>query len=83
MATSNQTITPLRQRMLDDMRMRKLSDGTQRGYIRAVKCLSAFLGRSPDIATSEDLRRFQLYLVDQGILANHLECDHYGVEVLL
>ncbi len=40
MSSSNQTITPLRQRMLEDMRMRKLSDGTQRGYIRAVKRLA-------------------------------------------
>jgi site-specific recombinase XerD len=66
MSTSNKTITPLRQRMLDDMRMRKLSDKTQIAYIRAVRGLTCFLGRSPDTATAEDLRHFQLYLVDQG-----------------
>jgi site-specific recombinase XerD len=52
--------------MLDDMRLRKLSPKTQTGYIRAVKRLAGFLGRSPDSATVEDLRRFQLYLVDHG-----------------
>ena len=52
--------------MLDDMRMRKLEPKTQSSYIRAVRKLAAFLGRSPDTATAEDLRRFQLHLVDQG-----------------
>jgi integrase/recombinase XerD len=66
MTTSEKTITPLRQRMLDDMRMRKLSDKTQTAYVRAVRRLFSFLGRSPDSATVEDLRRFQLFLVDQG-----------------
>jgi site-specific recombinase XerD len=66
MTQSTQTISPLRQRMLDDMRLRKLSPKTQTGYIRAVKRLAGYLGRSPDSATVEDLRRFQLYLVDHG-----------------
>src|SRR5258705_3503373 len=64
---STKTITPLRQRMIEDMRMRKLSDKTQSGYIRAVSRLARFLGRSPDTAGAEDLRRFQLHLVDVGI----------------
>jgi site-specific recombinase XerD len=59
-------VTPLRQRMIEDMRMRKLSDKTQRAYIRAVRQLAAFLGRTPDTASAEDLRRFQLHLVDRG-----------------
>ena len=59
-------VTPLRQRMIEDMRMRKLSDKTQHAYIRAVRKLAAFISRSPDTATVEDLRRFQLHLVDQG-----------------
>ena len=67
MSSSKKPISPLRQRMLEDMRMRKLSDGTQRGYIRAVKRLAGYLGRSPDTASIEDLRRFQLHLVDQGV----------------
>jgi site-specific recombinase XerD len=52
--------------MLDDMRMRKLNEHTQAGYIRAVRRLAAFLERAPDTATVEDLRRFQLHLVDGG-----------------
>ena len=60
-------VSPLRQRMLEDMRMRKLSDKTQIAYIRAVRRLARFLGRSPDTATAEDLRRFQLHLVDVGM----------------
>ena len=66
MHPSTQAVTPLRQRMIDDMRMRKLEHKTQEGYIRAVRKLAAFLRRSPDTATVEDLRRFQLQLVDQG-----------------
>jgi len=66
MVPSTQAVTPLRQRMIDDMRMRKLCDQTQAGYIRAVRQLAAFLKRSPDTATVEDLRRFQLHLVDHG-----------------
>lgn len=46
-------ISPLRARMIDDMRVRNFSFATQRGYIRGVKMLAAFLGRSPDTATAE------------------------------
>ena len=60
-------ISPLRQRMLDDMRMRKFEPKTQAAYIRAVAYLTRFLQRSPDTATAEDLRRFQLHLVDRGV----------------
>ena len=52
--------------MLDDMRMRKLEPRTQEAYVRAVRKLAAHLGRSPDTATVEDLRNFQLHLVDTG-----------------
>ena len=67
MTQATGAISPLRQRMIDDMRMRKLCDQTQAGYIRAVRQLAAFLERSPDTATVEDLRRFQLHLVDHGV----------------
>src|SRR4249920_487214 len=62
----NPSITPLRQRMLDDMRMRRLEPKTQSSYVRAVRKLARFLERSPDSTTVEDLRRFQLHLVDTG-----------------
>ena len=60
------TISPLRQRMIDDMRMRKFNGKTQIHYIRAVRRLAAFLKRPPDTATAEDLRAFQLHMVDTG-----------------
>lgn len=66
METTTRPGTPLRHRMLDDMRMRKFAEHTQDGYTRAVRKLAAFLGRSPDTATTEELRRFQLHLVDAG-----------------
>jgi len=55
--------------MIDDMRMRKLKLSTQRGYLRSVKRLAQFLGHSPHTATAEELRRFQLELVNQGATA--------------
>ena len=60
-------ITPLRQRMIEDMNARKLCAGTQRGHIRACKRFAGFLKRSPDTATLEDIRRFQLHLADTGV----------------
>jgi integrase/recombinase XerD len=65
--SSTQTTSPLRQRMLDDMRMRKLAPKTQSHYLRAVRQFVGYLGRPPDTATVEDLRRYQLHLVDHGI----------------
>ena len=66
MEVSTSGISPLRQRMIDDMRMRKLNPKTQIGYIRAVRNFTRYLGRSPDTATVEDLRNYQLHLVDAG-----------------
>jgi len=67
MISSTQGMTPMRKRVIDDVRMGKLSPKTQIGYIRAVRQFAGFLGRSLDTATVEDLGRYQLYLVDQGI----------------
>jgi integrase/recombinase XerD len=66
MDASPRTVSPLRQRMIDDMRMRRLSEKTQTHYIRWVRRFTAFVGRTPDTATVEELRRFQLHLVDSG-----------------
>jgi integrase/recombinase XerD len=66
MNDSTRAISPLRQRMIEDMRMRKLSPKTQAAYIRSVRQLAVHLGRSPDTATVEDLHSYQLHLVDQG-----------------
>jgi len=62
--TDKKSISPLRQRMLDDMRMRHLSPATQQSYLRGVEQLARFLKRSPGTATAEDLRDYQLHLVD-------------------
>jgi site-specific recombinase XerD len=61
--------SPLRQRMIDDMRMRQLAPKTQDTYLHIVREFARFLGRSPDTATVEDLRRYQLYMVDHGTSA--------------
>ena len=66
MTQTPQTISPLRQRMIDDMRSRKFAPKTQTLNIRAMNRLAGYLGRLPDSATVEDLRRCQLYLVDHG-----------------
>jgi integrase/recombinase XerD len=66
---NGETISPLRRRMIEDMTMRKFGEGTRRGYIRHVKGLTRFLGRSPDSATAEDLRRYQLHLTESGFPA--------------
>ena len=59
-------MSPLRRRMIEDMTIRKLAPDTQRNYIRSIKNLAAFIGRSPDKASFEDIRRFQLHLVTKG-----------------
>jgi len=65
--------------MIEDMTLRKLSPKTQIAYIRAVKKLTTFLGRSPDTAMAEDLRRFQLRLVAQGISSITLNATITGL----
>jgi integrase/recombinase XerD len=82
MTFTTKPVTPLRQRMLDDMRMRKLSPKTQASYIRVVKRFAGFLGRSPDTASVEDLRSYQLYLVDHGISPISLNATLTGLKFL-
>jgi len=67
MSTTNPAISPLRQRMIEDMRMRKFGEKTQLDYVRAVRNFAKYLKRSPDTANVEDLRNYQLHLVDHGI----------------
>jgi hypothetical protein len=64
---STTTVSPLRQRMIEDMSLRDLAPGTQTAYIRACRKQAAFLRRSPDTATAEDTRLFQLHLAEQGV----------------
>src|SRR5580693_2479196 len=62
-------ISPLRQRLIDDMNMRRFSRETQRNYIRDVGRFATFLRRSPDTATADDVRRFQIEQRDAGVPA--------------
>jgi integrase/recombinase XerD len=64
---SDKSISPLRQRLIDDMTARRYGEKAQKAYVRHVRTFTAFLGRSPDAATSEDLRRFQVHLAQQQI----------------
>jgi site-specific recombinase XerD len=64
---NGETISPLRRRMIEDMTVRKFVEKTQKDYIRHVKGLTAFIGRSPDTATVEELRRYQLHLTESGL----------------
>ena len=79
MTHSNPTISPLRQRMIDDMALRKLSPKTQQTYIRSVLKLAQFLGRSPHTATAEDLRRFQLHLASNGVSSKTINVTITGL----
>jgi len=72
-------ISPLRQRMIDDMSLRMLNPRTQRGYIRAVERLTRFLKRPPDTATAEDLRLFQKHLVEQGVSSTTINATITGL----
>ncbi len=63
---TDEAMSPLRRRMIEDMAIRKLEPKTQQGYIRTVKDFAVFLGRSPDKASFEDVRRFQLHLAAKG-----------------
>lgn len=64
---TDEYISPLRRRMIEDMTVRNFAPKTQHDYIRAVTNLTRFLGRSPGTATAEDLRRFQLHLTGNRV----------------
>ena len=59
--------SPLRQRLIDDMTMRRFSRETQRKYLRDVERFATWLGRSPHTATAEDVRQFQIEQQDAGV----------------
>ncbi len=66
---TDKPISPLRQRMIDDMTVRGFSAGTQRAYVSAVASFAAFFGHVPDQATGEDLRRYQVHMRGEGASA--------------
>lgn len=59
--------TPLRARMIEDMRIRGMGDAARQAHIRAIKDFAAFLGHSPDAATPEELRTYQLHMTNAGV----------------
>jgi integrase/recombinase XerD len=66
---SEKPISDLRRRMLEDMAVRHFGEKTKHDYIRHVESFARFLGRSPDTATAEDVRRFQVHLTESGVQA--------------
>jgi len=80
MNTTTQGISPLRQRMIEEMRMRQLAPKTREAYIRAVLHFTRYLRRSPDTATAEELRGYQLHCVKQGISAITLNATITGLK---
>jgi len=76
-------VSPLRQRMIDDMCARKLSPKTQQSYLRAVYRLARFLGRSPDTVNGDELRRFQLHLAQAGMSATSINQTIIGIRFFL
>ena len=77
-ATPN-TISPLRQRMINDMVSRGLVPQTQKGHVRACKRFAAYLKRSPELATAEDVRLFQLHLIESGLTIQNRNRTMTGV----
>src|ERR1700692_2397755 len=63
---SAEAVSPLRRRMIEDMSVRKFGEKTQHDYIRNIENFAKFLGRSPDTATGEDLRRYQVHQTASG-----------------
>ena len=76
-------ISPLRRRMIEDMNARKLCAGTQRGHIRSCERFATFLKRSPNTATADDIRRFQLHLAETGVSICNRNRIMTGVRFLL
>ena len=64
---TDSTVSPLRQRMIEDMAARKLGRHSQRSHIHSCKRFAAYLERSPDTASADDVRRFQLHLIESGL----------------
>ena len=75
--------TPLRQRMIEDMRGRNLGRHSQRNYLNSCARFATFLGRSPETATADDIRRFQLFLIESGVSIVHRNRIMTGIKFLL
>ncbi len=76
---SDQQISKLRQRMIEDMTIRGFTADTQNDYIRSVKNFAIFIGRSPDTATPEEIRQYQLHLRQEGASSSKINAIVTGL----
>lgn len=82
MSPKKEAATPLRQRMIEEMTVRRLHPKTQSQYLRALKKLTAYLGRSPEDATAEELRQFQYMLAETGTSNITINATLQGLKML-
>lgn len=82
MSPQNETANPLRQRMIEEMTIRRLMPKTQSQYLAALKRLTAFLKRSPEDATAEELRQFQFMLAESGTSNITINATLTGLKML-
>ena len=80
---SNKPVSPLRQRLIDDMTARRFKEKVQKDYVRHVRDFTVFLGRSPDTATSDELRRYQLHMAQQQVSAYSINAAIAGLRFFL
>lgn len=83
MSTLKSAAPLLRQRMFEDMQARNLNPHTQRSHVLSCKRFAAFLGRSPDTATADDVKAFQLHLIERGASIANRNRIMRGVKFLL
>jgi integrase/recombinase XerD len=79
---TDQAMSPLRRRMIEDTTIRKFAPKTQHDYLQRVKNFAAHLGRSPDMASSEDVRCYQLHLTARRCWCPHRQPDGLDAAVL-
>ncbi len=70
---TEERVSRLRERMIEDMRIRGMGDKAQKSHIRAIKDFATFLGHSPDTATPKELRAYQLHMTDAGVPLQHFD----------
>jgi hypothetical protein len=76
---THEKMSPLRERMIEDMRIHGMGDKAQKAHIRAIKHFAGFLKRSPDTATPDDLRAYQLHILALQISARKTQPHHLGL----
>ena len=75
-------MTPLRLRMIEDMKSAGLTAGTQTVYIEAVRRLAGHYGRAPDQLSEDEVRRYLLSLRERGLALGTFKTNHFGIQFL-